>query len=164
MGSTDALTRLARDAVSLEYPGPKGALAHTMILLACGHDSSGGRYIWDDNRVYVRWPGVTEEPSIRAIHEEMRAYAARLGGVFVENPRSAMTKTMQATHPLGGAPMGEDVQRGTVDHRGAVFSLSGGFHEGLFVVDAAMIPRSLAAPPLLTITALAERAMALFCQ
>lgn len=162
IGSPSALARLARDAVGLSYPGPDGALSHTMILLACGHDSAGGRYVFEDERVYVRWPSVMDEPSIRTIHEEMRAYAARLGGVFLENPRSAMTRTLQATHPLGGAPMGDDVQRGTVDHRGAVFALSGGVHEGLFVVDAAMIPRSLAAPPLLTITALAERAMDAF--
>jgi len=161
LGSPEAALRLAKDALPALYPPSDGALAHSLVMLACGHDSSGGRYVHEDGAFYVVWPGVREEPSFRAIHEVMQACARRLGGVFLENPRSALGGVMQATHPLGGAPMADSVDAGVVDHRGAVFDPRGGVHEGLSVLDAAAIPRSLAAPPLLTITALAERAMRL---
>lgn len=160
--SPDAALRLVRDATTMDYPVSNGALAHSMILLACGHDSSGGRYVASGDDLYVTWPGVGEEASFRAMRREMERYAAHLRGVFIENPRSTFAGggVLQATHPLGGAPMGETVADGVVDHLGAVLDPAGTRHEGLHVLDAAAIPRSLGAPPLLTITALAERAIA----
>lgn len=163
-----ALLRLGRDATTLDYPDPSGALGHSIVLLACGHDSSGGAYRWSERGIFGVWPGVGNEASFRAIHEEMARYAARLGGTFLPNPRSALGGAIQATHPLGGAPMAERVEEGVVDHRGAVFDAQApdprAVHPGLYVVDAAAIPRSLAAPPLATITALAERALRLFAR
>jgi cholesterol oxidase len=163
-----ALLRLGRDATTVDYPDPAGALGHSIILLACGHDSSGGAYRWSERGIFAVWPGVAEEASFRAIHEEMARYAARLGGTFLPNPRSAIGGAIQATHPLGGAPMGERIEEGVVDHRGAVFDAGAhdacAVHPGLYVVDASAIPRSLAAPPLATITALAERALRLFAR
>jgi cholesterol oxidase len=159
--SAGAALRLALDATTIRYPSPEGALGHTMILLACGHDGAGGRYVPSGDDLYVAWPGVMNEASFRAMREEMQAYATALGGVFIENPRSTRVGggVLQATHPLGGAPMGETVDDGVVDHAGVVLDPERDRHDGLRVLDAAAIPRSLGAPPLLTLTALAERAM-----
>jgi len=70
---------------------------------------------------------------------------------------------MATVHPLGGCTMADDARTGVVDHRGRVYSGGKGtqVHEDLFVLDGAIVPTSLGANPLLTITALAERAMAI---
>src|SRR5439155_23630925 len=69
------------------------------------------------------------------------------------------TKHLITAHPLGGCPVGEDYQQGAVDEFGRLFANDGSVHEGLFVCDGSLIPSALAANPLLTISALAERSI-----
>jgi cholesterol oxidase len=58
-------------------------------------------------------------------------------------------------HILGGAAIGAGVEDGVVDAYHRVFG-----HDGLHVVDGASVSANLGVNPSLTITALAERAMA----
>ena len=62
--------------------------------------------------------------------------------------------------------MAEVAENGVVDHRGAVFSgsLGDATHEGLYVLDGAIVPLSLGVNPLLTISALAERGATLIAK
>jgi cholesterol oxidase len=58
-------------------------------------------------------------------------------------------------HVLGGCVMGGSAADGVIDERHEVFA-----YPGLFVVDASAIPANVGVNPSLTITAMAERAMA----
>ena len=57
--SPSAYIRVIRDMVS-RYPSQSGAINHSMLLLACGHDSSGGKYVLDGSgNAYAVWPGLS---------------------------------------------------------------------------------------------------------
>jgi cholesterol oxidase len=88
------------------------------------------------------------------------------GGVFVGNPftMTAFGGNRIIAHPLGGCVMGETVEEGVVAPDGRVFDPTKGpkgVHDGLYVCDGAAVPSAVGVSPLLTITALAERAMIL---
>jgi cholesterol oxidase len=163
MVSADARQRalIQKDLLSLSGPDPDGALNHSMLFLACGHDSGSGRLVLDDDdeRVHVAWKGVGDERCFAAMTDEMMALTEAHGGLFAPNPRSTLLggSRQMTVHPLGGLPMGDDVDRGAVDHRGRVYDPEGKVHLGLYVADGSVIPRSLGVTPLLTISALAER-------
>ncbi|MFT6631409.1 MAG: cholesterol oxidase [Bacteriovoracaceae bacterium] len=138
----------------------EGALNYSTLFLACGHDAAAGKYVLDwTGKIQVVYKDVAEQTFNKIVVEEMKKVAEMMGGHFIPNPRTAMggSGKMQATHPLGGCPMGEDHTSRTVNHKGQVFTENGDIYNGLYIVDASIIPRSLGATPLLTITALAER-------
>ena len=86
-----------------------------------------------------------------------------MGARYIKSPLAVTSMgTKPATaHPLGGCGLGEDAATGVVNHKCQVFDGKGeeSVHSGLYVCDGSVIPRSIGVNPLLTITALAERAM-----
>ena len=80
-----------------------------------------------------------------------------------------MGNTHATAHPLGGCINGERCQKVASSITNAS-CLTGNdeapekVHEGLYVVDGSIMPSSLGANPLMTITALAERAMMLMAK
>jgi cholesterol oxidase len=64
-------------------------------------------------------------------------------------------------HILGGAAIAASPEHGVVDAEHRVFATPGGdVHEDLRVLDGSVVPANIGVNPALTITALAERAMA----
>jgi cholesterol oxidase len=101
-------------------------------------------------------PGGERLPSdIEAGDTAARAAAEIIGG-FPGSPVNEVLMDIPLTaHVLGGACMGTSAQDGVIDPYHRVFG-----HPGLHVVDGAAISANLGANPALTITAMAERAMA----
>jgi choline dehydrogenase-like flavoprotein len=148
-----------------------------------------------DGAVTVHWPGLRDDPlpaNRHAVLDELLHQNHMLGpdGRLLANPMWRLLPPKVASvlgevrggsltvHPLGGCPMGDDVQRGVVDHAGRVFdgkleSIVGAanqsgdatddkknpFHDGLYVLDGAMVPTSLGINPSLAIATLAHRAV-----
>jgi cholesterol oxidase len=144
----------------------KGPFASLQTFFAVSHDSASGRFRLEDDRLQLSWPGVGDEPVYRRLDAILTAIARETGGEYVKNPLAGTVMGHQpaTAHPLGGCGMGHDRESGVVDHRGQAFDTAPGrgataVHECLYVVDGAVMPRSLGVNPLLTITALAERAM-----
>ena len=151
------------------------ALSHTQTLLTMGHDRSKGEIALDEDRLSISY--CAKESKRVADLQTARLKGGQQGDWLLQNPvlqplpkgvRDVLSGPELAggtftVHPLGGCCMADDARRGVVDDCGRVFKPGGtdvSFHAGLYVLDGSIVPTSLGANPLLTITALAERAIA----
>lgn len=149
----------------------KGPFAKLQTFFAVSHDSASGRFSLDDDRLNLSWPGAKDEPVYERLDRVLSGLVEQSGGSYVKNPLAGTVMGHQpaTAHPLGGCGMGQDRDRGVVDHKCRVFSGdpkagSTDVHQGLYVIDGSVVPRSLGVNPLLTITALSERAMLHFAE
>ena len=155
----------AQSLIKGVYEGPLSKL-HTFFVVS--HDSAEGRLSLAQDRLQVEWPHVADQPVYARVDEALTRAAEAVGGRYIKNPLAATNMgTKPATaHPLGGCGMGETAATGTVNHKCQVFAHRSGedVHQGLYVCDGAVIPRSIGCNPLLTISALTERAMVHFAR
>ena len=145
--------------------GPRsGAVRNTQTFLVMGHDNAGGRLTLENDRLRILWPDAEHQPLLRRVERVLHEASSTLYGIFVKNPFKPIV-----VHPLGGCRMADDATTGVVSHEGRVFKGPAGqqptdTYEGLYVCDAAVVPRALGANPLWTISALAERMCALLAE
>ena len=102
----------------------------------------------------------TGKPSPRYLpvaNEAARAAATHMGGFGGSSLNEVVLDVPMTAHILGGACIGASPAEGVIDAYHRVYG-----HPGLHVVDGAAVPANLGVNPSLTITALAERAMALW--
>ena len=156
-----------RSAIRLIKQGIYGEdMSRTQLLYVVAHDDASGRLRLHNDHVMVDWPGYSNAPERVRAEQKVKAMIESAGGEFNENPfaMKAFGGNRIIAHPLGGCAMGETSNDGVVAHDGRVFDPSkgpAGIHDGLYVCDGAAIPSAIGVSPLLTITALAERAMVL---
>ncbi len=167
-GLGDFAKESGRVAQSLLLGPYRGATYHTQTYLVMAHDDGAGTLHLEDDRLRITWPGVGDQQTFHDIDARLYEATKALGGTFVMNPiwSRLLDRGVIAPHPLGGCSMAEDASKGAVNHKGQVFSSNSGtdVHENLYVNDGAIIPRSVGVNPLLTISALAERACAILAK
>lgn len=140
----------------------------------------------DDGDGYLRvdWPQARELPLFDAQIQQIQALAgaAEVGGRTIANPLwqllpPKMAELLRAprgplltVHPLGGCAMADSPDHGVVDACGRVYDAAPAegdghdpratrVHEGLVVLDGAIVPTALSTNPALTIAMLALRAV-----
>ena len=157
-----------RSLVSGVYKGP---FANLQTFFGVSHDTASGRLLLDDDRLTLSWPKAGEEPVYGRLDKALSTLAEAVGGSYVKNPLAGTMMGHQpaTAHPLGGCGMGRERADGVIDHRCRVFDAGAGagsadVHVGLYAMDGSIMPRSLGVNPLLTITALSERAMLLMAE
>ena len=155
------------DPGSLAQLAYTGAVARTQTYLVMSVDDAAGRLHLQDDRLRIDWPKADASPTIAQDEAWLRAANDAIQGQFVRNPLSAesLGRKLITVHPLGGCGMGDSAQGGVVNHQSQVFSGDEGeaVHEGLYVCDGAVLPGAAGVNPLLTICALAERAVQNLC-
>ncbi len=179
LGRSDWSRHAPRDPDPAAVDGK--AIDRTQIFAAFGDDGARGRLemvngweSWDwDSAITVAWPNAGAE-RVHALQDRLLGIDWG-AGLYLRSPLwqplpAALSAALSGpkaegklltVHPLGGCPMGNDRDAGVVDDIGRVFDLTGGAttYEGLLVLDGSIIPAALGTNPLLTIAALAERAV-----
>jgi cholesterol oxidase len=154
---------------ALKLTVPKGWSERTLILLVMQTADSSlrlkpirlgimSRPLRLRQRVVLQTEQDPENPNptfIPAANEAAEALAARVQGNPQSNLGEALLNMPITAHILGGAVIGADAGRGVVDSHQRVFG-----YDQLLVCDGSVIPANPGVNPSLTITALAERAMA----
>ena len=108
-------------------------------------------------------PGAAPVPTyLPQANAAARAVARASGGTAYGTLLDPLLGIGATAHVLGGAVIGATPDEGVVDPEHRVFATADGdVHEDLRILDGSVVPANIGVNPSLTITALAERAMAL---
>jgi cholesterol oxidase len=149
---TDALRTL-----NVRRASERGAIALVMQSVDNSLTVSGIRSRLGRWRLTSRQGDGPPNPTwIPAGNQAARRIAERIGGVPMGQLGDLVDAPMTA-HFVGGCCIGADAEHGVIDAYHRVFG-----HDGLHVVDGSAVSANLGVNPSLTITAQAERAMALW--
>ncbi|MFT5887144.1 MAG: cholesterol oxidase, partial [Arcticibacterium sp.] len=99
--------------------------------------------------------GKRPTPFIPESVELIKEYSKAVNGVSTSFALETIAGIPSTAHILGGAVMGENPSKGVIDKNNKVFG-----YENLYIIDGSMISSNPGVNPSLSITAIAERAMA----
>ncbi len=150
------------DTAALSY---SGAMTQMQSYLVMSHDQTGGTLAYSDTteHVSVHWPGAGAAPVYTRDNDLLRQASEAIWANFVPNPiwQEGFGRNLVSVHPLGGCPMADNDTDGVTDAECRVYKGDGknSVYDTLFVCDGSVVPRCLGVNPLLTISAITERAM-----
>ena len=169
-GILDELQEAGR-VIESTLRGPyHGAVHNTQTFLVMAHEQTWGRMELkrEEDSLQIKWKNAGKEAIFKTINKALEEATKALGGTYLINPlwSKLFNRELVTVHPLGGAIVAESAKDGVVNHKGQVFSGDSGeqVYETLYVADGSVVPTSLGVNPLLTISALAEREMALLAK
>ena len=129
------------------YPLPKrlkARMKRAYMIAGLGEDNMTGRATFHKGRLRIEY-----DPDQSPIFARLRSTfdeISRRTGHKIYAPKTPIT-----VHPTGGACLGRSIEHGVIDSNGEVFD-----NPGLYVADAAALPRAPAGPPSMTIAAWAN--------
>ncbi|BBY34392.1 cholesterol oxidase [Mycolicibacter minnesotensis] len=155
------LTIARHPAMMLRSMFPRNASAHSIIILVMQSlDNSLTTYrkrgLFGTRMTAKQGVGEPNPDWIPTAHDVARRMADKVGGIAGGTYLDALNIPLTA-HFIGGCPIGDSAQSGVIDPYQRAYG-----HPGLHVVDGSAITANLGVNPSFTITAQAERAMALW--
>jgi cholesterol oxidase len=164
-GIQDYMREKARELEGFVRGAYHGAMRNTQTFLVMAHDDDRGRMYLKDDRLRIDWPKVGDQPIFQKVNDKLYKATVPLGGTYLKDPLSneISGQDLITVHPLGGCVMADAAETGVVNDRGQVFNGPHGtdVYKTLYVTDGSVIPRPLGVNPLLTISAVSERCLAL---
>ena len=157
------LANMARHpAAALRAARIRGWSRRTMVLLVMQSLDNAMRLTvkrrWPNGNVVLTTEQDRDNPNPDKIPAAYRAaewIQQRIGGTAQSVVMEAALAIPTTAHILGGAVIARDPSSGVIDERHRVFG-----YQNLLVCDGSAVPANVGANPSLTITALAERAIA----
>jgi cholesterol oxidase len=155
------LTIMRHPGLLLRSMFPRGASEHSIIILVMQSlDNSLTTYrkrgVFGTRMTTKQGDGEPNPDWIPIAHDVARRMAEKVGGFAGGTYLDALNIPLTA-HFIGGCPIGESAQSGVIDPYQRAYG-----HPGIHVVDGSAITANLGVNPSFTITAQAERAMALW--
>jgi cholesterol oxidase len=165
------------------------AMKNTSLYAIMGDDGADGELrlpaakarigskVAEEGIIGAHWPGLNRKPLFNEQIKQLETLSENscVAGKILPNPGwKLLPESMNfftnnqlgplvTVHPLGGCSMGDDVRHGVVDEYGRVYDGDPRhrqqYHEGLAVLDGAIIPTAIGTNPALTITAISLRAL-----
>lgn len=172
-GGPDAAARALRELETLSLGPYAGAMRDTLLMGGMAWDAQDGLIALNPQTdgVALSWPDAVDPGTNAERNAALKQCVENLKGVYVENPWAnnpfgvgeKAKRTAACVHPLGGCCMADSADLGVTNHIGQVYSGTSGtqVHAGLYVLDGSILPSAVGVNPLFTISAVAERAMAI---
>ena len=145
------------DAEISRLVGPAVFSSTSLPLLGMGCDTADGRLRLRKARLGggafldVDWVSRHSAECFDTLTAQCQTLATKMGGTLVTNPLTRFLNRVITVHPLGGCPMGNDVDSGVVGRNGEVFN-----YPNLFIADGSIMPGPVGSNPSLTIGAIAR--------